>query len=83
MVTWIVIGTVVVGLLVLATAVGTVARRLGGLRTAALALLSQQAKAQALQTSVAALQERTEALQRRGEVAADQMAIIRARRGDH
>ncbi|SBT41972.1 hypothetical protein [Micromonospora auratinigra] len=82
MVTWIVVGVVVVAFVVLGLAVRPVLARLPRLRRAALALQGRQAEALALQSAAEELQQRAEALQERVLVAQQRTELIKAKRGN-
>jgi methyl-accepting chemotaxis protein len=76
-VTWIVIGAALLGLVVLGLAVSSVLAALVRLRRAARPLLVRQAEAERLRVAAAHLTERIEALQSQ-ELAQHAAAVIRA-----
>lgn len=80
MVTWIVLGVVLLGLLILALAVRVVLVRLLGLRRAVLTMLRRQAEAEALAASALALRERILTVQSGAELAQRTAAVVRVRR---
>lgn len=81
MVTWIVLGALLVGLLLLAVAARRVLVRLPQLRRAALALHQRQAQAEGLRHAAIALEERVAAVQRQVDETQRRVAVLRARRG--
>ncbi|MFI5935417.1 hypothetical protein [Actinoplanes sp. NPDC051494] len=82
MVLWIVIGVVVLALIILVVSVLSVLGRLSGLDRAMRRLLQRQEQATRLQADAEALQETILGLQKRAEVAQEQIAVIKAGRGD-
>ena len=80
MVTWIVLGALLVGLLLLAVAARRVLVRLPQLRRA-LALHQRQAQAEGLRHAAIALEERVAAVQRQVDETQRRVAVLRARRG--
>ncbi|MFC7550094.1 hypothetical protein [Plantactinospora sp. GCM10030261] len=80
MVVWIVVATVVLGLLVLALAVRPVLAGLGPLRRAALALQRRQVEAEALQQTAGELQVRLEGLANQAGTAQRRLEVIKARK---
>lgn len=82
MVGWIVLATVLVGLIVLALAVWSVWERLPELERALVRLQDRQEMRKArLQASLTALQDRMTTLQRQAEVAQQRVTLIQARAG--
>ncbi|MEV4708098.1 hypothetical protein [Actinoplanes sp. NPDC049316] len=81
MVLWIVIGVVVLGLVVLAAAMMTVAGRLSALDRAMRRLLLRREQAEKLQAGAARLERSVAELQERATIAQEQVAIIKAGRG--
>ncbi|UQU68130.1 hypothetical protein COUCH_18415 [Couchioplanes caeruleus] len=82
MVTWIVVGVVVLGLVVLGAAVMTVVGRLSALDRAMRRLLLRREQAEKLQAGAAALERSVAELQERAAIAEEQVAIIKAGRGE-
>ncbi len=82
MVKWIVIAAVVLGLVILAVAAMSVVRRLPNFDRAMRRLMRRQEEALRLQGDAERLQATVEALQRKAEVANEQVAVIKAGRGE-
>ncbi|AGL18569.1 hypothetical protein [Actinoplanes sp. N902-109] len=82
MVLWIVLAVVVVALIILGAAVASVVGRLSGLDRALRRLLLRREQAEKLQTDALALEEAVAGLQQRAETAQQQVAIIKAGRGE-
>jgi hypothetical protein len=77
---WIVLGTVLFGLLILALAARAVLARLARLRRATVPLLRRRAEAEALRHAAMELQERLLAVRAQAELAQRTVAVLRARR---
>ena len=82
MVTWIVVAVIVLAFVVLGLALMAVAGRLPELRRAALKLQRRQEQALKLQEGAATLEQSILALQERAQLAAGQVAVIQAGRGE-
>jgi len=81
MVKWIVIAVVVLALIVLVVAAGSVMGRLTKLDRAARRLQRRQAEAMKLQQDAVVLEDSVAGLQRRAEIMQAQLAVIKAGRG--
>ena len=81
MVKWIVIAIVVLALIILVVAAGSVMGRLAKFDRAARKLQRRQAEAMKLQQDAAVLEDSVAGLQRRAETMQAQLAIIKAGRG--
>jgi hypothetical protein len=81
MVKWIVIAVVVLGLVVLVVAAGSVMGRLAKLDRAGRKLQRRQAEAMKLQQDAVVLEDSVAGLQRRAEIMQAQLAVIKAGRG--
>lgn len=79
MVLWVVIGAVLVGLLVLALAAGSLVGRLRPLRRAAMALLRRQAEAEKLQAAAFTLAQEAETLRLKAEITQERIALIKVK----
>jgi hypothetical protein len=79
---WIVILVVVVGLIVLVLAFWPLVGRLAALQRAALRLQKRQEQAMSLQQSALVLEQTVAGLQERAERMQDQLAVVKAGRGD-
>ena len=82
MVTWIVIGTVVLGLIVLVAVTLPVIGRLPALRRAVRGLQQRQQEVQQLQAGAEQLERTLAGVQRRAEITQEGLAVIRAGHGD-
>jgi biopolymer transport protein ExbB/TolQ len=80
-VTWIVIGAVVLGLVVLVAVSLPVVGRLAALQRAAVRLQRRQDEATALQEGAQRLEHNLLGLQRRAETMQERLAVIQAARG--
>jgi hypothetical protein len=81
MVLWVVIAAVLVGLLVLVMAAGSLAGRLRPLRRAATALLRRQAEAEKLQAAAFTLAQEAETLRLKAEITQERLALIKVKSG--
>jgi hypothetical protein len=75
---WVWVAVVVVGLIILGSAIMSVVGRLSGLRRAAVKLQRRQQEALKLQEGAAVLEQTVLGLQRRAEVMQDRVAVIQA-----
>ena len=78
MLIWVWVAVVVVGLIILGSAIMSVVGRLSGLRRAAVKLQRRQQEALKLQEGAAVLEQTVLGLQRRAEVMQDRVAVIQA-----
>jgi HAMP domain-containing protein len=81
MVLWIVIAVVLVGLLVLLLAAGSLVGRLRPLRRAARALLRRQAEAEKLQAAAFTLAQEAETLRLKAEITQERLALVKVKSG--
>ncbi|MGN9906651.1 hypothetical protein ACTMTJ_03760 [Phytohabitans sp. LJ34] len=79
MVLWVVIAVVLVGLLVLVLAAGSLVGRLRPLRRAAMALLRRQAEAEKLQAAALTLAQEAETLRLKAEITQERIALIKVK----
>lgn len=79
MILWVVIGAVLVGLLVLVLAAGSLVGRLRPLRRAAMALLRRQAEAEKLQAAAFTLAQEAETLRLKAEITQERIALIKVK----
>ncbi|MFC0527788.1 hypothetical protein [Phytohabitans kaempferiae] len=81
MVLWIVIAVVLVGLLVLGLAAGSLMGRLGPLRRASTTLLRRQSEVEQLRAAAVTLAQEAEALRLKTEITQERLALIKVKDG--
>ncbi|BCB77104.1 hypothetical protein GCM10022251_58000 [Phytohabitans flavus] len=81
MVLWVVIAAVLVGLLVLVVATGSLLGRLGPLRRAATTLLRRQAEVEKLRADALTMAQEADTLRLKAEITQERLAAIKVKVG--